>query len=138
MLPVSLTFAGAFALVALWLAYRVVRVRMNAEVMVGDGGHPLLIARMRAQANFVEYTPFVLILMVLIEMAGGSAWGLRVVGALYVIARVLHAFGMDKPTMPAPLRATGACATWLILLALAIWAIWLASHGPAVPAVRYL
>ncbi|WP_298693188.1 MAPEG family protein [uncultured Sphingomonas sp.] len=138
MLPVSLTFAGALALVALWLAYRVVRVRMKAEVMVGDGGHALLTARMRAQANFVEYTPFVLILMVLIEMAGGSAWGLRGVGALYVIARVLHAFGMDKQTMPAPLRGIGASATWLILFALAIWAIWLASHGPAVPAVHYL
>jgi uncharacterized protein len=138
MLPVSLTFAGALALVALWLAYRVIRVRMKAEVLVGDGGHPLLIARMRAQANFVEYTPFVLILMVLIEMAGGSAWGLRTVGALYVVARVLHAFGMDRATTPAPLRSIGACATWLILLLLAFWAIWLASHGPAAPAVHYL
>ena len=138
MLPVSLTFAGALALVALWLAFRVIRVRTKAEVMVGDGGHPLLTARMRAQANFVEYTPFVLILMVLIEMAGGSAWGLRGVGGLYVIARVLHAFGMDKQTIPAPLRGIGASVTWLILLVLAIWAIWLASHAPVVPAVRYL
>ena len=138
MLPVSLTFAGALALVALWLAFRVSKVRMKAEVMIGDGGHPLLTARMRAQANFVEYTPFVLILMALIEMAGGSAWGLRGVGVLYVIARVLHAFGMDRTTTPNPLRAVGALATWVLLLALAIWAIWLASHGPAVPAVHYL
>ena len=138
MLPVSLTFAGALALVALWLAFRVSKVRMKAEVMIGDGGHPLLLARMRAQANFVEYTPFVLILMALIEMAGGSAWGLRGVGVLYVIARVLHAFGMDKTTPPAPLRGIGALVTWLVLLGLALWAIWLASHGPAVPAVHYL
>ena len=138
MLPVSLTFAGALALVALWLAFRVVRVRMSGKVMVGDGGNPLLTARMRAQSNFVEYTPFVLILMALIEMAGGSAWWLRGVGVVYVIARVLHAFGMDKPTMPNPLRAIGACVTWALLLALALWAIWLASHGPAVPTVRYL
>jgi uncharacterized membrane protein YecN with MAPEG domain len=138
MLPVSLTFTGALALVALWLAYRVIRVRKKVEVLVGDGGHPLLIARMRAQANFVEYTPFVLILMVLIEMAGGSAWGLRAIGAVYVIARVLHAFGMDRTATPAPLRSVGAGATWLILLLLAFWAIWLASHGPAVPAVHYL
>ena len=111
---------------------------MKANVLVGDGGHPLLVTRMRAQANFVEYTPFVLILMVLIEMAGGAAWPLRIVGMLYVAARVLHAFGMDKQTMPNPLRAIGAVVTWLVLLGLAIWAIWLASHGPAVPAVHYL
>lgn len=138
MLPVSLTFAGALALLVLWLAYRISRVRMSGKVMVGDGGNPLLLARMRAQANFVEYTPFVLILMALIEMAGGSAWGLRGVGLVYVVARVLHAFGMDKMTMPNPLRAIGALVTWAVLLGLAIWAIWLASHVPAVPAPHYL
>jgi len=138
MLPVSLTFAGALALVALWLAYRVSRVRMSDKVMVGDGGKPLLLARMRAHANFVEYTPFVLILMALIEMAGGGAWWLRGVGVVYVIARVLHAFGMDRQTLPNPLRAIGALATWAVLLGLAIWAIWLASHVPAAPAVHYL
>ncbi len=138
MLPVSLTFAGALALVALWLAYRVSRIRMSGKVSIGDGGNPLLLGRMRAQANFVEYTPFVLILMALIEMAGGSAWWLRGVGVLYVIARVLHAFGMDKATMPNPLRAIGALSTWLLLFGLAIWAIWLASHVPAAPALHYL
>jgi uncharacterized membrane protein YecN with MAPEG domain len=138
MLPVTLTFAGALALLVLWLAFRVSRVRMSDKVMVGDGGNPLLLARMRAQANFVEYTPFVLILMALIEMAGGSAWWLRGIGVVYVIARVLHAFGMDKQTMPNPLRAIGALVTWVVLLGLAIWAICLASHAPAVPAVHYL
>ncbi len=129
MLPVSLTFAGALALINLFLAYRVARVRIASKVLVGDGDHPLLRARMRAQANFVEYTPFVLILMALLEYAGAPTAWLWGIGIVYAVARILHAFGMDR-TQSSPLRATGAMVTWGILLILAIWAIWMASHAP--------
>ncbi len=136
MLPVSLTFAGALALVNLWLATRVVRVRRSGKVLMGDGDNPLLLCRMRAQANFVEYTPFVLILMALIELAGGARPWLWGIGIAYVTARIVHAFGMDRLTMPAPLRVAGICATWMILAGLGLWAIWIASHAPA--PVHYL
>jgi uncharacterized membrane protein YecN with MAPEG domain len=127
MLPVSLTFAGAFALINLWLAFRVSGARMRTKVMVGDGDNPALRARMRAQANFVEYTPFVIILIALIEIVGQSKTWLWATGIVYVLARIAHAFGMDRQTMPNPLRAAGAMVTWLVLLALAIWAIWIGS-----------
>jgi uncharacterized membrane protein YecN with MAPEG domain len=127
MLPVSLTFAGAFALINLWLAYRVSAVRMRAKVLVGDGDNPALLGRMRAQANFVEYTPFVMILIALIEIVGGGKTWLWAIGIVYALGRIAHAFGMDKQTMPNPLRAGGALTTWLVLLGLAIWAIWLGS-----------
>ena len=48
-LPITLTIAGAAAIVNIWLAIRIVTLRLKAKVMVGDGGHPLLMARMRAQ-----------------------------------------------------------------------------------------
>jgi uncharacterized protein len=123
MLPVSLTFAGAFALINLWLAFRVSAIRMSAKVVVGDGDLPALRARMRAQANFVEYTPFVMILIGLIEIGGGSKTWLWAIGIVYAVGRISHAFGMDKPTMPNPMRAAGALATWIVLLGLAVWAI---------------
>ncbi|HET8613103.1 MAG TPA: MAPEG family protein [Sphingomonas sp.] len=137
MLPVSLTFAGAFALIALWLGLRVSGLRRGAGVLIGDGGHPLIAARMRAQANFVEYAPFILILMALIELASGSPRWLWAAGAATVAARLLHAFGMDRQTSN-PLRIAGAGVTWLVLLALAIWAIWLAAHGAPRQTIHYL
>ncbi|HEY0271145.1 MAG TPA: MAPEG family protein [Sphingomonas sp.] len=137
MLPVSLTFAGAFALINLWLAFRVSATRMRSKVMIGDGDNPGLRARMRAQANFIEYTPFVMILIALIEIVGGARTWLWAIGIVYVLGRIAHAFGMDKQTMPNPLRAGGAIVTWLILLGLAIWAIWLGGTTH-VEAVRYL
>ena len=86
------------------------------KVLVGDGDNPVLLCRMRAQANFVEYTPFVLILMALIELAGGPKPWLWAIGIVYVLARIAHAFGMDRRRMPNPMRAAGAATTWAILL----------------------
>lgn len=121
-LPVTLTIAAALAVVNLWLAFRIVPTRVRDKVLVGDNGDQRLHARMRAQANLVEYAPFVLILIGLIELAGGSATVLWALGVVFVIARVLHGFGMDRTTSNA-LRAAGALVTWAILAVLAGWAL---------------
>eukprot|EP01035_Chromulina_nebulosa_P008312 gene8313-11268_t len=68
MLPVTLMAAGGSALIAFWLALRTGGARRAAKVSIGDGGDMTLIARMRAQANFTEYTPFIVILIGLIEL----------------------------------------------------------------------
>src|SRR3546814_6042247 len=53
-LPISLTIAAGAALLNLWLALRVGRVRTKEKVFIGDGGNDLLTRRMRAHSNFVE------------------------------------------------------------------------------------
>ena len=107
-LPITLTIAAAATLLNLWLAVRVGRVRVASKVMIGDGGVPELVSRMRAQANFVEYTPFFLILLGLVELAHGSTTWLWLVAIVFVVARVFHAFGMDRP---APTRCvSSACS----------------------------
>jgi uncharacterized membrane protein YecN with MAPEG domain len=122
-LHTSLIFAGALALVNLWLAYRCVRIRLNGPGGVGDLGIPALQARMRAHANFVEYTPFVLILMALLEYAGGSPAWLQGVGGVYIAGRILHALGIERPKFT--MQFIGSLSTWLVLLTLALWALWL-------------
>ncbi len=122
LLPITLTMAGAAALINVWLSVRVSRVRHIVKVNIGDGGHPLLIARMRAHSNFVEYTPFVLILIGLIEYARGPKTWLWLVGIAFLLGRILHAFGMDKPTSN-PLRGIGVGITLAVLIGLAVYAI---------------
>lgn len=123
--PTSLGFAGLFGVLNLWLAYRCVRIRLNGPGGIGDLGIPALKARMRAHANFVEYTPFVLILMVLLESAGASSRVLQWAGLVYAIGRVLHAFGVERPRFT--MQFIGAVSSWAVLLALSIWAICIAS-----------
>jgi len=120
-LPVSLGFAGALGLLNLWLAYRCVRLRLVGPGGVGDLGIPLLQARMRAHANFAEYTPGVLVLTALLECAGASGTWLEALGGLYLSGRILHAFGIERPKFT--MQFLGALSTWLVLLALSVWAL---------------
>ena len=121
-LPITLTIAAAAALLNIWLALRIGRLRMSKKVSIGHGGDALLETRMRAQANFGENTPFVLILLALIELAKGSQTWLWLVAIAYMLARIAHAFGMERPA-PNPLRAGGAMVTMLVLLGLAGYAL---------------
>ena len=123
-LPITLTIAGAATLLNIWIARRIGQLRISNKISIGDGGNEALTARMRAQANFVEYTPFFLILLGLIELAIGSAMWLWVVAMIYILARIAHAFGMDRPQPdPLRLRMIGIIVTFLILLGLALYAI---------------
>jgi uncharacterized membrane protein YecN with MAPEG domain len=88
---------------------------------------------MRAHANFVEYAPFVLILMGLIELGGGSSFWLWVLGAAFILVRIGHGWGMMRPA-PNIGRAVGAMGTWAILALLAGWGIGIVYTGRAVPA----
>lgn len=121
-LPVTLTIAAAAALLNIWLALRVGRVRVAEKVSLGDGGNLRMLARMRAHSNYAEYTPFFLILMALVELARGTSPWLWAIGMVYMVARILHAFGMDA-ARPGKLRQIGIAGTLLALLALAIWAL---------------
>lgn len=123
-LPITLTIAGAAALLNLWLAIRVGILRTRHKIMIGDGGNEALAARMRAHSNFTEYTPIFLILLGLIELAQGPALWLWVVAIIFILARILHVFGMDRAA-PNALRGAGAGLTMLGLLVLAVYAIWI-------------
>lgn len=119
-LPISLTIAAGAALLNLWLAMRVGRVRMSEKVSIGDGGNESLIRRMRAHSNYVENTPFVLILIALVELGLGPSLWLWGAGVLYLVARILHAFGMDGLGWG---RTAGVLISMLTQLGLAIAAL---------------
>jgi uncharacterized protein len=132
-LPITLTLAGAATLLNIWIAQRVGQMRRVHKVSIGDGGVQPLIARMRAQANFVEYTPFFLILIALIELAKGSPLWLWGIGIIFILARITHVFGMDRPPGN-KLRTIGMMASALILIGLAGYAIAIPYLQRAAPA----
>ncbi len=130
-LPITLTIAGAAAILHVWLSLRVSRLRRPLKADLGDGGHEILLRRIRAHANFTENVPLFLILLGLVELAtGGSLW-LWGAAILFVLARIAHAFGMDRPGANA-LRVAGIAANWLVLLGLGIYAILIAYQAPPI------
>ena len=135
LLPVTLTIAAACAVINIWIAARVVRGRVKGNVLMGDGGVPQMMSGMRAHANFVEYAPFVLILIALIELARGASIWLWALGAVFVLARIAHPLGMARDA-PNPLRAGGALLTWIVTLLLAGWALAIAFDAGGATPVR--
>lgn len=133
MFAITLTIAAAAALISVWLSLRCIQVRHAAKIMNGDGAHPLMLCRMRAQANFAETAPFVLILLGLVEYRLGSEGWLWAVGILFIVGRALHPLGMDQsvsgPARMIPLRAIGVLTTTLSLVILAAVAIWIVYSG---------
>ena len=120
MLPITLTTAGATALIAFWLAMRTGGARRAAKVSIGDGGDPALICRMRAQANFTEYAPFILILIALIEFTTHSSIWLWAASVAFLVARIAHPLGMDGLKGA---RTLGTTLTFLLLVGLGLYAI---------------
>lgn len=124
-LPVTLCAVAAAALINMWLAMRVGKIRQQARILHGDGGHGPLIRRMRAQLNFVENTPFVLLLIGAIELSGKGGTWLAAVSGVYLLARIAHAIGMDSEEL-SKWRMIGVMVTMLTLLGLAIYAVLIA------------
>jgi len=124
-LPITLTAAAAAAALNMWLSIRIGMLRSSKKIFMGDGGDESLICRMRAQANFVENTPIVLILIGAVELARGQNPWLMGVSAVYMLGRAAHGVGMDGGVF-GPGRAVGAMTTMATQLGLAVWAVTIA------------
>ena len=122
LLPVTLLTAAAAVFLNIWLGLRIGQYRGKFKVSVGDGGHEPLLRRMRAQANFIESAPFVLILIASLEISGASRTGLGAIAAIYLLVRVAHAIGMEA-SEKRRWREVGAMGTGFVMLALGFWAI---------------
>ncbi len=121
-LQTTIALTAAALVINLWHVIRIGRVRAVEKIIHGDGGNALLTQRMRAQSNFIENVPVVLIMIGLVELAEkGGSW-LPIVGAVFMLSRVSHVIGMDNPGINA-LRMIGATITMLTQLGLAIVAI---------------
>ncbi|NTZ42773.1 MAPEG family protein [Altererythrobacter sp. SALINAS58] len=115
-LTVTLASAAAAALLNVWLMIRIGAVRRANKITVGDGGNEALQRRMRAQANYIENTPIVLVLIAAIELAELGSWWLPIVAALYIAGRIAHALGMDGGKW-----ATGRMIGTIISMVTALW-----------------
>ncbi len=114
--PVTALWAAILGLMSLVLAGLVVRARGTQGVIFGDGANVVLQQRIRVHANFVEYVPLALLLLLVLELNSASALVLNALGGSLVAARALHAFGLSTSTGTSPGRFVGTVLTWLVIL----------------------
>lgn len=115
---VTMITAGLLALLLLFLSAYVIAGRVAFKVDLGDGGNAALRQRIRAQANFVEYVPLALILLLLVEKESiGPRWLAAAMGATLVFARLWHAQGLLSSEGVSAGRFMGTNLTGLVILA---------------------
>ncbi len=119
-LTITALYASLAGLLLLFLSFRVVRWRRKLSVGLGDGGQENLLRAQRAQANFIEYVPIALILLAAAESQGLAGWLLQTAGAVLLLARLLHGWGLSQSSGRSFGRFWGTLLTWVVILALSL------------------
>ena len=72
---ITSAYLGLLALLYVVLGLQVSRLRRGNKVLFGDGGDIKLRSAIRAHGNFVEYVPFIVLMVAILEMSGTPARG---------------------------------------------------------------
>ena len=118
----SSLYIGLAALLLVVLSLRVIQLRYRYRVELGDGGHEPLARAIRVQANFVEYVPLALLVILLADLVGHAKWTVHVMGIALIVGRLAHAWGLATAHGPSIGRSVGVGLTVLVLIAGAVLA----------------
>lgn len=115
----TLFFTAVFLILSIPMAIAVGVRRAKTGIMLLHGDDAVLLRRMRAHQNFVEYVPLALLGLGAAELAGTPGWLVIAAGAVLIAARLLHyASLVRRPDGNG--RFLGAGLTSLTILILAV------------------
>ena len=80
MLSVTPIYAALLAILYVVLSAKVISQRRSDKISYGDGGNTAMLKVMRTHSNFVEYTPFALLLIAMVELQGAGGLLLNLLG----------------------------------------------------------
>ncbi len=119
--PVTLLYGGLNALLITLLGMNVSLLRGARGVGIETPLPTELIRPVRAHGNAIEWVPLGLVLLLVLELSGaGSRFTLHLCGGTLLLGRGLHAAGVLGKKK---LSMLGATLTYLVLLAMSVWAI---------------
>jgi uncharacterized protein len=121
MIPVIVpAYAALLTFLYIFLSSRVIQSRVATRIGLGTGGHRGLERRMRIHANFAEYVPLALLLLVFMEMQGRPGWLLHLLCVVLVLARIGHAIALWDEKEIFRLRVASVSATFVVMLVAAV------------------
>jgi len=134
---ITLFYAGALSILALFLGIKTGQKRFSKDenITIGVGDNFELLQITRAHGNLIENVFFFLILSALLEIVGEiPVLATYILGDLFLISRISHAYGITRPGAESIFRMLGATGTFLVLATQSIWALkisisWLVSNN---------
>jgi len=117
MLQITALYASLLAFIYIKLSTNVINLRRLHKVSLGHKNHKDLEQAIRAQANFIEYVPFGLILLSCLEINKIHPVIVFLLGGLLLVGRFLHAKSFMMASIDQPKRIQGMqCTFWSIRL----------------------
>lgn len=132
---ITLLYAGALTILALVLGFLTGKRRGETETSLGLGEDFGMLQITRAHDNLVENALFFLFLSTLLETVGQiSNLVTFVLGGVFLISRIAHAYGITRPEAKSIFRMLGAVGSLLVLLVQSVWALivsisWLSTNN---------
>ena len=125
-MPFAITsiYAGFLGLLLIVLAGNVGRLRSKGGPSLGTDGREDLVIADRQHMNFVECVPMALLLIALVEAGGAPKGWVHTLGAVLLVARLVHPFGLSTQVMMRPARGAGAGGTFLVIIGAALTLLW--------------
>ena len=112
----TLFYAGALTLIALFLSFKTVQQRLGTGILLGTGESFELLQANRAHGNLVENAVFFLILTGLMEVSGQfSNLTIGILGDIFILARISHAYGIFQAESSSMFRTVAVSYTHLTL-----------------------
>ena len=131
----TLLYASSLTILALILSFLTGRQRFKTETNLGLGDDFGMLQITRAHGNLIENALFFLILMFLLEtVAEVSSVSLMVMGDIFLLARIAHAYGITRPEAKSIFRMLGTLGSIIVLSVQSIWGLiialsWLSNHN---------
>jgi uncharacterized membrane protein YecN with MAPEG domain len=120
-LIITALYSSLLGLVFLYLSIQVIKVRRKHSISLGDGNIEALQRATRAHANFNEYVPICLVLLLVAELTTQADVFLHICGIVLLYGRLAHGYGLITKSGTSWGRISGVLATFGVLIALSLW-----------------
>ena len=115
MIVITPFYAALLGLLFIALSVRTLRLRRALRIAVGDGGSDAMLRAMRVHANFAEYVPLTLVLIVMVEVGDAADWLVHGLCGALLLGRAIHAWGLSRPREDFRFRVAGMSLTFTAL-----------------------
>ena len=119
-LTITAVYGSFLALFLIVLTLPVIKLRRGLKVGLGDGGHKSLQQAIRVHGNAAEFIPMFVILLAIFELNHASAIAAHIFGAVFLAARLAHAWGLYGSAGVSIGRMIGVLGTFGCIIGLAM------------------
>ncbi|MCA3553984.1 MAPEG family protein [Aestuariivirga sp.] len=109
-------YAPIFAIFYVILSVTVIRTRRQEKVGLGTAGNKAVERAMRVHANFSEYVPLALLLLLILEQSGGNEFLLHGLFLMLLAGRLIHAWGISRQRENFRFRVSGMTMTFAVII----------------------